>query len=104
MSKEKVQIYAVQLHDVLVRLKIRFPDKFSPEEENWLLQDRFFFGMELHLQETIRHLFNQNIDFGDFLMAAWQNETEDLDAKVHSHIKAKSAVGAPRERQALLEN
>ena len=32
-------------------------------------------------------------------MATLQNEAKDLDAKVHSHIKAKSAVEAPRERQ-----
>ena len=41
-------------------------------------------------------LFDQNIDFGDLLMATQQNEAKDLDAKVHSHIKAKSAVEAPR--------
>ena len=62
------------------------------------------FGMEPHLWETIRHLFDQNIDFGDLLMATWQNEAEDLDAKVHSHVKAKSAFEAPRKRQALWEN
>ena len=41
----------------------------SPEEENCMLLDRFFFGMGPCLQETIRHLFNQNIDFGDLLLA-----------------------------------
>ena len=29
-------------------------------------------------------------------MATWQNEAEDLDAKVHSHVKAKPAVEAPK--------
>ena len=34
LSNEKVQVYAVHLWDVLARLRIRFPDKFSPKEEN----------------------------------------------------------------------
>ena len=29
-------------------------------------------------------------------MATQQNEAKDLDAKVHSHIKAKSAVEVPK--------
>ena len=47
--------------------------------------------MEPCLQETIRHLFNQNTDLGDLFMATQQNEAKDLDAKVHSHVKANSA-------------
>ena len=38
LSTEKVQVYAVCLCDVLAMLKIRFPNKFSPDEENWMLQ------------------------------------------------------------------
>ena len=66
--------------------------------------DRFFFGMEPYLQETMRHLFDQYIDFFDLLMATQQNEAKDLDAKVHSHVKDKSAVEAPKERWDLWEN
>ena len=29
-------------------------------------------------------------------MTAWQNEAEDLDVKMATHVKAKSAVEAPK--------
>ena len=52
--------------------------------------------MEPHLWETIRHLSDQNIDLGDLLAAAQWNEAEDLNSKVQSHVKAKSAVESPK--------
>ena len=43
LNKEKVQVYVIHLCDVLATLKIRFSDKFSSEEETWMLWDKFFF-------------------------------------------------------------
>ena len=48
--------------------------------------------MEPCLWETIRHLFDQNIDFWDFPMATQWKEAKDLDAKIATHVKTKSAV------------
>ena len=46
---EKVQIFSIQLRDMLTKLSIRFPDRVPKEDHDKILKDQFFYGIKVKL-------------------------------------------------------
>ena len=46
---ERVQIFSIQLRDMLTKLSIRFPDRIPKEDHDKILKDRFFYGIKSEL-------------------------------------------------------
>ena len=46
---EKVQVFSIQLRDMLTRLSIRFPDRVPKKDHNKILKDRFFYEIRSDL-------------------------------------------------------
>ena len=68
---EKVQIFSIQLRDMLTKLSIRFPDLVSKEDHDKILKDWFFYGIKSELRNSIRHLYdNESITFLQLLVKA----------------------------------
>ena len=65
---ERVQIFSIWLRDMLTKLSIRFPDRVPKEDHDKILKDQFFYGIKSELQNSIRHLYdNESIPFHSFL-------------------------------------
>ena len=65
---ERVQIFSIRLRDMLTKLSIQFPDQVPKEDHDKILKDRFFYGIKSELQNSIRHLYdNESIPFRSFL-------------------------------------
>ena len=46
---EKVQVFLIQLRDMLTRLSLRFPDRVPKEDHDKILKDHFFYGIRSDL-------------------------------------------------------
>ena len=89
-TKEKVQVFSVRFREALNKLTLQFPDKIPPGDEDRILCDRFFYGMENELKSSVKHLFDSpEVTFNLLLTAARRNELEDLDSKIKVHSKAQ---------------
>ena len=60
-QNEKVQVFSIQLRDALTRLSLRFPDRAPKEDQDKTLKDRFFYGICPDLQNSIRHLYDDEM-------------------------------------------
>ena len=82
---EKVQIFSIQLRDMLTKLSIRFPDHVPKEDHDKILKDRLFYGIKSELQNSIRHLYdNESVTFSQLLVKAHRNEEEETTSRVVS--------------------
>ena len=82
---EKVQIFSIRLRDMLTKLSIRFPDRVPKEDHDKILKDRFFYGIKSELQNSIRHLYdNESVTFSQLLVKARRNEEEETTSRVVS--------------------
>ena len=77
-KNKKVQIFSIRLRDMLNKLSIQFPDQVPKEDHDKILKDRFFYGIRSELQNSIRHLYdNESITFSQLLVKAHRNEEEE---------------------------
>ena len=80
---ERVQIFSIQLRDMLTKLSIRFPDRVPKEDHDKILKDQFFYGIKAELQNSIRHLYdNESVNFSQLFVKACRNEEEEITSKV----------------------
>ena len=80
---EKVQIFSIQLRDMLTKLSIRLPDRVPKEDHDKILKDRYFYGIKAELRNSIRHLYdNESVTFSQLLVKACRNEEEEITSKV----------------------
>ena len=78
---KRVQIFSIQLRDMLTKLSIQFLDRV-PKDHDKILKDRFFYGIKSELRNSIRHLYdNESITFSQLLVKARQNEEEETTSK-----------------------
>ena len=86
---EKVQIFSIWFRDMLTKLSIRFPDCVPKEDHDQILKDWFFYGIKSELQNSIRHLYdNESITFSQLLVKAHRNEEEETT----SHVVSKNMM------------
>ena len=78
---EKVQIFLIQLRDMLTQLSIRFPDGVPKEDHNKILKDCFFYGIRSDIHNSKCHLYD--------------------DDKVTLHSSLLKLVGMKRKKQLL---
>ena len=84
-KNEKVQIFSIWLRDMLTKLSIQFPDRVPTEDHDKILKDRFLYGIKSELQNSIRHLYdNESIAFSQLLVKARRNEEEETTSRVVS--------------------
>ena len=80
---EKVQVFSIQLRDALTRLSLRFPGRAPKEDQDKTLKDRFFHGIHPDLQNSIRHLYDDEaLTFSQLLIKAHQNKEEEMTSKL----------------------
>ena len=86
---EKVQIFSIQLRDMLTKLSVQFPDRVPKEDHDKILKDRFFYGIKFELRNSIRHLYNnESVTFSQLLVKARRNEEEETT----SHVVGKNMM------------
>ena len=77
-KNEKVQIFSIQLRDMLTKLSLRFLDCVPKEDHDKILKDRFFYGIKSELHNSIRHLYDDDsVTFSQLLVKARRNEEEE---------------------------
>ena len=82
-QSEKVQIFSIQLRDMLTRLSLRFPGRVPREDHDKILKDHFFYGIRSDLQNSIRHLYNDDmVTFSQLLVKVRRNEEEEMTSKL----------------------
>ena len=70
---------------MLTKLLIQFPDRVPKEDHDKILKDQFFCGIKSKLQNSIRHLYNnESITLSQLLVKARQNEEEETTSKIVS--------------------
>ena len=70
-QNEKVQIFLIRLRDTLTRLSLRFSDRVHKEDHDKILRDHFFYGICSDLQNSIRHLYDdETVTFSQLLVKA----------------------------------
>ena len=67
----------------MTRLSLRFPDRVPKEDHDKILKDRFFYGIRSDLQNSIRHLYDDDVvTFSQLLVKARRNEEEEITSKL----------------------
>ena len=80
---EKVQVFSIQLRDMLTQLSIRFPDRVPKGDHNKILKDCFFYGIRSDICNSIHHLYDdETVTFSQVLVKAHSNEEEDTTSKL----------------------
>ena len=78
---EKVQVFSIQLRDMLTQLSIRFSDRVPKEDHDKILKDHFFYGIRPNIRNSIYHLYDdETVTFSQLLVKAHRNE-EDTTSK-----------------------
>ena len=86
---EKVQVFSIQLRDMLTWLSIRFPDRVPKEDHDKIPKDHFFHGIKSDIHNSICHPNDdETVTFSQLLVKAHRNEEEETTSKLIS----KSAV------------
>ena len=86
---EKVQVFSIQLSDMLTQLSIRFTDRVPKEDHKKILKDCFFYGIKSDVCNSIYHLYDdETVTFSQLLVKAHRNEEEETTSKLIN----KSAV------------
>ena len=71
------------MRDALTRLSLRFSDRAPKEDQDKTLKDRFFYGIHPDLQNSIHHLYDDEmVTFSQLLIKAHQNEEEEMTSKL----------------------
>ena len=81
---EKVQVFSSRLNDALANLSGRFPERVSREDHEQMLRNRFFYGIRVEIRNSIRHLYDDKVTFGELLLKARRNEDEEVLVRVTS--------------------
>ena len=98
---ERVQIFSIWLRDILTKLSIRFSDRVPKEDHDKILKDWFFYRIKSKLQNSIRHLYdNESITFLQLLVKAHRNEEEETTSKIVSKnmwhcVEHSGTLGVP---------
>ena len=80
---EKVQVFSIQLRDMLTWLSIRFPDRMPKEDHDKILKDRFFYGIRSDICNSTHHLYDdETVTFSQLLVKACRNEEEETTSKL----------------------
>ena len=80
---EKVQVFSIQLRDMLAWLSIRFSDRVPKEDYDKILKDCFFFGIRSDICNSICHLYDdETVTFSQLLVKAHRNEEEETTSKL----------------------
>ena len=96
---EKVQVFSIQLRDMLTCFSIRFLNRVPKEDHDKILKDRFFYGIKTDLRNSIHHLYdNEAITFSELLVKAHRNEEEDTTSRVVNKGSAIETEGTLEER------
>ena len=96
---EKVQVFSIQLRDMLICLSIRFPDRVPKEDHDKILKDRFFYRIKADLSNSMCHFYdNETITFSELLVKARRNEEEDTTSRVVNKGSAIETEGTLEER------
>ena len=86
---EKVQVFSIQLRDMLTWLSIRFPYRVPKEDHDKIVKDHFFCGIKSDIHNSIHHLYDdETVTFSQLLVKAHRNEEEETTSKLIN----KSAV------------
>ena len=86
---ENVQVFSIQLRDMLTRLSIRFSDRVPKEDHDKILKDSSFYGIKSDICNSICHLYDDDtVTFSHLLVKAHRNEEEETASKLMN----KSAV------------
>ena len=76
-------MFSIRLRDALTRLSLRFPERAPKEDQDKTLKDHFFYGIHSDLQNSIRHLHDdETVTFSQLLLKAHQNEEEEMISKL----------------------
>ena len=76
-------MFSIWLRDELTRLSLRFPDRAPKEDQDKTLKDCFFYGIHPYLQNSIRHLYDDEmVTFSQLLIKVCQNEEEEMTSKL----------------------
>ena len=71
------------MRDALTRLSLRFPDRAPKEDQDKTLKDHFFYGICPDLQNSIHHLYDDEmLTFLQLLIKACRNEEEEMTSKL----------------------
>ena len=82
---EKVQIFSIQLRDMLTKLSLQFLDRVPKEDHDKILKDRFAYGIKSELHNSIRHLYDDDsVTFSQLLVKAHRNEEEESASQIIS--------------------
>ena len=76
-------MFSIQLRDALTRLSLRFPDRAPKEDQDKILKDCFFYGIHPDFQNSICHLYDDEmITFSQLLVKTHHNEEEEMTSKL----------------------
>ena len=68
---------------MLTKLLLRFPDSVPKEDHDKILKDRFFYGIKSEIQNSIRHLYDDDsVTFSQLLVKAHRNEEEESISQI----------------------
>ena len=94
---KKVQVFSIWLRDALTRLSLRFPDRAPKEDQDKTLKNHFFYGIRLDLQNSICHLYeDEMVTFLQLLIKAHWNEEEEMTSKL---VNKGSVIGNTLEER-----
>ena len=82
---KKVQVFSIQLRDMLTQLSIRFSDRVPKGDHEKISKDCFFYGIRSYICNIIHHLYDdETVTFSQLLVKAHRNEEEDTTSKLLS--------------------
>ena len=68
---------------MLTKLSLQFPDCVPKEDHDKILKDRFFYGIKSKIQNSIRHLYDDDsVTFSQLLVNAHRNEKEESISQI----------------------
>ena len=79
----KVQVFLIQLRDILTWLSVRFPDRVPNGDHDKILKDHFFYGIKSDICNSICHLYDdETVTFSQLLVKAHRNEEKETTSKL----------------------
>ena len=105
---KKVQTFTARLEGALYQLRVKFPNAVPESEVDQKLKNHLFYGIHQSLRDSIRYIYrDENITYGDLMVAAREIETESVDGKTNlgaPHVKAKAATATEGETSESIED
>ena len=93
-EEESIPSFATWFEGLLSQIHDKFPEKFTPPEEQRLLKDRLFHGCKKSIWDSVKYCFaDPRIDYMHFLEECRKAEDEDKVGETKSNPpKAKVAA------------